>query len=99
MSGTCTVDVLNELDQFLEFQAKEYGGCDGTNANGRFLFILVVELREERNGLQVLCRKRRYAVDILDGAHRETDPLCAKVRKNLQIMLFLHIISRRLSKK
>ena len=32
-------------------------------------------------------------------AHRGTDPLCAKVRKNLQIMLFLHIISRRLSKK
>ena len=28
---------------------------------------LVVELREQGDSLQVLCRKRGYAVDVLDG--------------------------------
>ena len=126
--------LLDELDQFFQLQTKEHGGCDGTNADGRFLFVqqvslaevltvaqecnpqllavraladdfgltaghdeeallvlsffhkqfvnihflrlervyqscqnLVVELREQGDSLQVLCRKRGYAIDVLDG--------------------------------
>jgi len=126
--------LLDELNQFLQFQAKKYGRCDGTDADGRLLFVqqvclaevlavaqernpqvfavrtladdlsltaghneeallvltflheqfvdihllrlerahqtvqnLVVELREQRDGLQVLCRKRGHAIHILDG--------------------------------
>ena len=126
--------LLDKLNQFLQLQAEEYGGCDGANADGRLLFVqqvslaevlavaqecnpqvlamrpladdlsltagydeeallvlallheqfihihllclerthqtiqnLVVELREQGDGLQVLCRKRGLSVDILNG--------------------------------
>ena len=31
--------LLDELDEFFELQPKEYGGSDGADADGRFLFI------------------------------------------------------------
>ena len=30
---------LDELDEFFELQPKEYGGSDGADADGRFLFV------------------------------------------------------------
>ena len=83
-------------------QIRQTGGYIPTkDAQGRQLSNEEIINRADAIVCRTLCMLNEDAEDTLTATQvaKTFNPLCAKVRKNLQIMLFLHIISRRLSKK